>query len=83
MNPDDPDVIDGSEVHHDAGEPSRRQHQGIAAGQDDLPHFRMRPDIVERAVIGGGRERGRLARPDHFAAKTKSAIYRADVNQLE
>jgi hypothetical protein len=43
----------------------------------------MRADIVERAVIGGRRERGRLARSDHFAAKTKSAIDRADVNQLE
>src|SRR5260370_183238 len=43
----------------------------------------MLPDIVERAAIGVGRERGRLARPDHFAAKTEPAIHRADVNHLE
>ena len=42
MNPDDLDVIDGGKIRHDLGEPSRRQHQGIAAGQDHFPYFRMR-----------------------------------------
>ena len=53
MDPDDPDVIDAGEIRHDLGEPPRRQHQRIAAGQDDFPDFRMRADIVERVVVGG------------------------------
>ena len=80
---DDLDVIDRGEIGHDLGEPPRRQHQGIAAGQDHFPDFRVRADIVERVAIGGVRQRGRLARPDHFAAETEAAIHRADVNQLE
>ena len=43
----------------------------------------VRADIVERGAIGGLRQRGRLARSDHFAAKTEAAIHRADVHQLE
>ena len=38
---------------------------------------------VERLAIGGIRQCGRLARPDHFAAKAEPAIHRADMYQLE
>ncbi len=76
-------MIDRSQVRHDPGKPPRRKHQRIATGQDHLPDFRMRADIVECAAIGALRQRGRLARPDHFAAKTKTAIDGADVNELE
>ena len=71
------------EIRHDLGEPPRRQHQRIAAGQDDFPYFGMGTDIGQRVVVGALRERGRLARSDHFAAKAEPAIHRADMNQLE
>ena len=83
MNADDLDMVDRGEVRHDLGKPPRRQHQGIAAGQDDFPDFRMRADIVQRVLIGAFRKRGRLARSDHLAAKTEPAIHRADMHQLE
>jgi hypothetical protein len=83
MNADDPDVIDSREIRHDLGEPSRRQHQGIAAGQDHFPDFWMRADVVERVAIRAFRKRRRLAGADHLAAKTKPAIHRTDMDQLE
>jgi hypothetical protein len=83
VNADDLDVDDGGKIRHDLGEPPRRQHQGIAAGQDHFPDFLVVADIIERVTIDGVRQRGRLARPDHFAAKAKPAIHRADVYQLE
>ena len=83
VNADDPDVVDRGQIRHDLGKPPRRQHQGIAAGQDHLPDFGMRADIGQRIVVGAFRERARLARPDHFAAKTEPAIHRADMHQLE
>ena len=43
----------------------------------------MRPDIVDGVVVFRWRERSRFPRPDHFTAKTETAIDRANVNQLE
>ena len=43
----------------------------------------MVTDVLERIAVGTLRKCGRLARPDHFASKTKPAIHRADMNQLE
>ena len=34
------------EIAHDLAEAPRRQHQRIAAGQDHLPDFRMRADVI-------------------------------------
>ena len=65
----------------DLAEPPRRQHQRIAAGEDDLPDFGMRADVVERRVELGARERGPA--PDHLAAEAEPAIDRADVDRLE
>ena len=39
VDADDLDVIDRRQLRHDLGQPPRRQHQGIAAGQDDFPDF--------------------------------------------
>ena len=83
VDADDLDVIDGGQARHDLGKPARRQHQGIAAGQDHLPDFCVTADIGECIAIGGVRQRGRLARPDHLAAKAEPAIDRADMHQLE
>src|SRR5262245_57196782 len=43
----------------------------------------MRPDIIQRALQRFSRESDSFARPDHFAAETKSAINRADMSELE
>ena len=64
-------------------QPPRRQHQGIAAGQDHLPDFLVRADVVERGRIGLVRQRAVLARSDHLAAEAEAAIDRADMNELE
>ena len=76
-------MIDGGEVGHDLGKAARRQHQGIAAGQDDLPYLAVRADIVERGRIGLIRQRALLARSDHLAAEAEPAIDRADMHELE
>ena len=64
-------------------EPARRQHQRIAAGQDHLPDFRVRADIIERRRVGLVRQRVLLAGSDHLAAEAEAAIDRADMNELE
>src|SRR6202044_1379900 len=64
------------------GNPARRQSQGIAAGKDDLPDLRTRPQVVERPT-----EFGRAQRPgsraDTLAAETETAIDRANRDQLD
>ena len=83
VDADDLDVIDGGKISHDFGKPSRRQHQGIAAGQDHFPDFIVGPDIVERGLISVLGKRGGFARSDHFAAEAEAAIDRADMHELE
>ena len=76
-------MIDGGEIRHDLGDPARRQHQGIAAGQDDFPDLGMAADVVERIAIGALRKRGCLAWTYHFAAEAEPAIHGANMDQLE
>ena len=80
---DDPDVINRGKIGHDLPDPPRRQHQRIAAGQDDFPNLLVVTDIGECVRVALVGERTVLARSNHLAAKTEAAIDRADMNQLE
>ena len=64
------------------GEAARRQGQGIAAGQHDLPDFGMGADIGERRREGGLAE-PRCALPDRLAAEAESAVDRAGRGELQ
>ena len=76
-------MIDISQIRHDSGEPSRRQHQGIATGQitPKFPAYGYSRVHCDTLRAGGS---ARLARADHFwRGEQEPAIHRADVNQLE
>ncbi len=66
----------------DGGEPARRQQEGIAAGDDDLPDRRPGADIVERR-FELGRGQALALRPDLLAAEAEAAIDRADMGGLQ
>src|SRR5262245_57333832 len=83
MNTNDLDVVDDGKLLHHGAQPPRRQDKRIAAGENDLPDFRARADIVERSSERPRRQTGRLAGADHFAPEAEPAIDRADVRQLE
>ena len=83
MDADDFDVLDRGQRLHHLAQPPRRQHQRIAAGEDDLPDFCMLADIIERRRKRRAIERAGLARPDHFAAEAEAAIDRANLCELE
>ena len=74
-------MLDRGERLDDRGEPPRREHQRIAAGEDHLPDFGMGADIVERR--GELHARQRAPAPDHLAAEAEAAIDRADMDRLE
>src|SRR3954465_9112570 len=57
-------------------EPPRREHERIAAGQNDFPYLGMGRDVPERGVELSRRERP-LPRPAHFLAQAETAIARA------
>ena len=65
------------------GQPARREHQRIAAGQDHLPDRRVGGDVGEGGVQLGGRQRRGLAGPDHLAAEAEAAVDRAGVGHLQ
>ena len=66
---------------YDVGEAPRRQHKGIAAGDDDLPDLRPLANVVKGAFE---RRLVEHRRPfaDHLAAKAKPAIDRAQQGRL-
>ncbi len=83
MQANDFHMIDGFEPGHDVREPSRRQGQRIAAGEDYFPDPGLVRDIAHR---GGKRLRCKISRtvwPDDRAAKAEPAIDRADVEQFQ
>src|SRR5205807_9367669 len=76
-------MLDGFEAGHDVYEPSHRQGQRIAAGEDDFPDPGLVRDIAHR---GGKRLRRKISRivwPDDRAAKAEPAIDRADMEQFQ
>ena len=64
------------------GQAARRQHQRIAAGQDDFPDFLTRTDIGQRGVEFGVVQR-LAARPYFFSAKAEAAIDRTGMQRLQ
>ena len=67
---------------HDPGEAARRQHQRVAAGDDDLPDLGPLADIGEGAVERRRlQHRRRLA--DGLAAKAEAAIDRTQQGRLQ
>ncbi len=83
VDADDLHMMDPGKIGHDLGQPARRQHQRIAAGQDDFPDLRMGADVIQRRAVGViGQGRG-LSWSDHFAPETEPAIDRTDMNELE
>jgi hypothetical protein len=76
------DVIDRGETRHHPRDPSRRQHQRIAAGKDHLPDLIVRGDVVERGIELLRRQR-LGAGADHLAAEAEAAIDGAGRGQLE
>ena len=80
---DDLHVLDAGKPLRDLREAARREHQRIAAGEDDLPDLRMGRDIGEGLVHGLRRERAETLRPHHLAAEAEAAIDRADMHRLE
>src|SRR5713226_8430228 len=75
-------MSDAVERRDDAGEAARRQHEGIAAGEDDLPDLRPRAYVGECRRQLGSRER-LAARPHSLAAEAEAAIDWADMDRLE
>ena len=41
-------MIDRGKLAHDRAHPARREHQRIAAGEDDLPDAILGANVVER-----------------------------------
>src|SRR5262249_35808936 len=78
---DDLDVIDPVERRDQPGDPARRQHKRVAAGDDDLPDLGPAADIGEGAFERGAPE-PRAARADLLAAEAIAAIDRADEARL-
>ena len=76
------DMGDGSQRLGGLGDPARRKGERIAAGQDDLPDFRMPAQIVERGGKFGRAQRSRPG-PDPLAAEAETAIDRAYRDQLD
>ena len=74
---------DRSQPRRHLCQPPRRQHEGIAAGQDHLPDFGMRGDVGKRGFQIGGAEHLILARPHHLAAEAEAAIDRANMRELQ
>jgi hypothetical protein len=73
---------DRIECRHQCREPARREHQGIAAGDDDFPDGRRGPDVIECGrklclveVFAAG--------PDHLAPEAEAAIHRAGMRRLQ
>lgn len=62
------------------GDPSRRPHERIAAGEDDFPNLFMVSDVGKRG-LEVGRRKGPSAVADVLAAKTIAAIGRAGVHR--
>ena len=83
VDADDLHVGDACKVAHDGAQAPCRQHQGIAAGQDHFPNFRMCADVGQCLCVGLLAQRGLLAWSDHLAAETETAIDRTHVHQLE
>ena len=83
MEADDFDVVDTGQPRHGFTQSPRRQDQGIAARDDDLPDGRMLGDIGDRRIQVGSRQRANSLRPHHLAAKTEATIDRAGVIQLQ
>ena len=68
-----------ADLRHAAG----REQKWITAGEDDLPDLRVLRDIGERRALLGGGEGTFAVRPHHLAAEAKTAIDRADMQQLQ
>ena len=82
VDADDFDMVDGRKPRHHVLDPARRQHQRIAAGEDDLPDVGTRGDVIDRGVeLFRGQWLG--ARTDHLAAEAEAAVDRADMRELE
>ena len=77
------DMGDGGQALGNLRHPPRRKNEGIAAGQDHFPDFRMGRDIGQRLFEILGREGIGFAGPDAFAAETEAAIDRAGRHRLE
>ncbi len=77
------DVLDRGERADDVAQARRRQHQGIAAGEDHLPDVRARADvIVGRLALARG-QAGPALGAHHLAAEAEAAIDRAGVDELQ
>ena len=77
------DVRHGTEPSCDVADAPRRQHQGVATGQDHLPDARVTGDVGERGIEGVARQCVRAARADRLAAEAEAAVHRAHVGELE
>ena len=77
------DVRDGAEPSRHLADAARRQHEGIAAGEDHLPDARIAGDVGERGVERLAAERLRAAGADRLAAEAEAAVDRADVGELQ
>ena len=75
-------VRDRGQRVHQLGQPPRRQHQRIAAGQDHFPDFGPRADIGQCRRQLPRRQR-LAARPDLLAAEAETAIDRTDMQRLQ
>ncbi len=76
------DVLDRVQRRHDRAELGGRDDQRIAAGEDDLPHLLVGPDVVEGRLQLRLAEHA-LAGADHLAAEAEAAVDRAQVHRLE
>ncbi len=64
-------------------QPARREHEWVAAGEDDFPDLLVLADIGQRRVKLVSREQPVPGRADHFTAEAEAAIDRADMHGLE
>ena len=76
-------MLDRAEATHQVGEAARRQHQGVAAGDDHLPDPRPGGYVGEGGVEGGGGKRLQPLRAYHLAAEAEAAVDCAGVGDLQ
>jgi len=77
------DMRDFVEALHDVCDSSRRQHQWIATGKDDLPDGRRCCNISKRAFERPRRKHLLFARSHGFTPETEAAIDRANGQQFQ
>ena len=83
MEADHLHMVDLGQPLRQLSQSPRRQHQGIAAGDDHLPDLGVLGHIGQRCVERLGRQWLEAVGADHFAPKAEPAIDRAGVGDLQ